>query len=120
VMTTDVIVRGPKADAAQVARDMLDHHLRAIPIVDEGKLVGIVSRRDLLRTIARDDELILLDVRRHLTRCFRRGDWSAAVTDGVVTLVDEYGSEEDRHVATVVACAVPGVVDVRVVTPADR
>ncbi|MBP2328770.1 CBS-domain-containing membrane protein [Kibdelosporangium banguiense] len=120
VMTTDVVVRGPKTDAAQVARDMLDHHLRAIPIVDGDKLVGIVSRRDLLRTIARDDELIVLDVRQHLTRCFRRGDWSATVTDGVVTLVDDYSNEEDRHVARVIAGAIPGVVEVRVVAPAGR
>ncbi|MFB9300420.1 CBS domain-containing protein [Kibdelosporangium philippinense] len=33
--------------------------MRAIPIVDEGRLVGIVTRRDLLRTIAREDEAIV-------------------------------------------------------------
>ncbi|MET0234287.1 MAG: CBS domain-containing protein [Kibdelosporangium sp.] len=119
-MTTEVIVRGPNTDAAQLARDMLDHHLRAIPIVDGEKLVGIVTRHDLLRTVARDDKTIAQDVRHRLEQGFRRGDWSATVSDGVVTLVDEYGDETDRHIATVIANAIPGVVDVKVVSPAGR
>jgi CBS domain-containing protein len=119
-MTTEVTVRGPNTDAAQLARDMLDNHLRAIPIVDGEKLVGIVTRHDLLRTIARDDKIIAQDVRSHLERGFRRGDWQATVTDGVVTLVDEYGDETDRHIATVIANAIPGVVDVKVAAPTSR
>lgn len=116
-MTTEVIVRGPNTDAAQLARDMLDYYLRAIPIVDGDKLVGIVTRHDLLRTVARDDKTIAQDVRHHLERGFRRGNWSATVADGVVTLIDEYGDETDRHIATVIANAIPGVVDVNVVIP---
>jgi CBS domain-containing protein len=119
-MTTEVIVRGPNTDAAQLARDMLDYHLRAIPIVADDKLVGIVTRHDLLRTVARDDRIIAQDVRRHLERGFRRGNWSASVADGVVTLVDEYGDETDRHIATVIANAIPGVVDVKVVTTVGK
>jgi CBS domain-containing protein len=117
VMTTEVVFRGPNADAAELARVMLERHIRAIPIVDNGTLVGIVTRRDLLRTIARDDAAIANEVRHHLERCFRRGDWSATVNNGVVTLVDEFGDEADRHIATVIASAVPGVADVHVVTP---
>ena len=117
VMTTDVIARGPNADAAELAHVMLERHLRAIPIVDGDRLVGIATRRDLLRTIARDDAAIVKDVRHHLERCFNRGDWAATVQDGVVTLIDEFGDEPERHIATVVAGAVPGVVDVRVMAP---
>lgn len=117
VMTNDVVVRGPNADAAELAHVMLDGHLRAIPIVNGERLVGIVTRRDLLRTIAREDHAIAKDVQHHLERCFRRGDWNATVRDGVVTLVDEFDDEADRHIATVVAGAVPGVVDVRVMAP---
>jgi CBS domain-containing protein len=120
VMTTDVVARGPDADAAELACVMLDRHLRAIPIVDSLRLLGIVTRRDLLRTIARDDETIARDVRNQLRACFGRGDWDAATQDGVVTLVDQFGDESERHIATVVVGAVPGVVDVRVVRPADH
>jgi len=114
VMTKDVISRGPNADAAELAQIMLQRHLRAIPIVVDGRLVGIVTRRDLLRTIARSDEEIAKDVRHHLEHCFDRGDWHATVHGGVVTLVDEFGDQSEQHIATVVASAVPGVVDVRV------
>lgn len=118
VMTTNVITSNPNADAAQLACLMLDNHLRAIPIVDSGQLVGIVTRRDLLCTIARADDTIERDVRRHLERCFRRGDWRATVENGVVTLVDEFHDEADRHIATVLVRAVSGVADVKVIAPA--
>jgi CBS domain-containing protein len=120
VMATDVVVRGPEADAAELASVMLDRHLRAIPIVDSGRLVGIVTRRDLLRTIARDDETIARDVVHQLEACFRRGSWATTVRAGVVVLVDQFDDEAERHIAAVVAGAVPGVVDVRVVHPADH
>jgi len=121
VMTTDVIFRGPHADAAELAQIMLRDRLRAIPIVTDGQLVGIVTRRDLLRTIARSDDDIAKDVRHHLERCFQRGDWSATVRDGVVTLVDDFGDQSEQHIATVVASAIPGVTDVSVTTrTADR
>ena len=117
VMTTKVISLGPNTDAAELAQVMLQHRLRAIPIAVDGRLMGIVTRRDLLRTIARSDDEIAKDVRHHLERCFRRGDWKATVHGGVVTLVDEFGDQSEQHIATVVASAVPGVVDVRVTAP---
>nr|WP_225953290.1 CBS domain-containing protein [Kibdelosporangium phytohabitans] len=113
------MTRTPAADAAQLAHDMLDNHFRVVPIVDGGTLVGIVTRRDLLRTIARDDEAITRDVRHHLCRAFRRGNWSATVVDGVVTLVDEYGDAADRHIADVTARAVPGVAEVTTLASAS-
>jgi len=119
VMTEDVISRGPNADAAELAQIMLQRRLRAIPIVGDGRLVGIVTRRDLFRTIARSDDEIANDVRHHLEHCFDRGDWHTTVHGGVVTLVDEFGDQSEQHIATVVASAVPGVVDVRV-TAASR
>ncbi len=53
VMTRTVVSLGPDADTASLAEVMLDRDLRSIPIVDGGSVVGIVSRRDLLRTLVR-------------------------------------------------------------------
>lgn len=39
-------------DLADVTRAMLDSKVRSMPIVDEGRLVAIVSRRDVLRAVA--------------------------------------------------------------------
>ncbi len=49
VMTRDVITVGPKATIAEIAKMMLDYHLSGVPVVDGGKLVGMVSERDLMR-----------------------------------------------------------------------
>jgi CBS domain-containing protein len=113
VMTTEVVTAVPDTHAAELGRLMVDRHLRAVPVVDGDRLVGIVSRVDVLRTIARDDDVIARDVRGHLSAAGRR-HWDVAVADGVVTLTSEGADETDRHIATVVAGCAPGVVDVHI------
>ncbi len=49
VMTRDVVFVGPKATIAEIARLMLEHHLSGVPVVEEGRLLGMVSERDLMR-----------------------------------------------------------------------
>ena len=48
-MTTNVISRPPDADVHELARLLSDGGLRVVPIVEGGRLVGVVSRGDLLR-----------------------------------------------------------------------
>ena len=110
-MTSDPVVVASTTDAVDVARVMLDRHLRTLPVVDDGRLVGIVTRRDLLRTIARHDRDIAQDVRHRLAiACL--GSWNVDVTDGVVTLSTDRADASERHVAQVVAAALPGVLGV--------
>jgi CBS domain-containing protein len=37
---------------------MLDHHIQQVPIVLDGKLVGVVTRPDVLKTMAPGDQAI--------------------------------------------------------------
>jgi CBS domain-containing protein len=53
VMTGRPYTCGPDDDLADVVAVMLDHAVRSLPVVDNGRLVGIVSRRDVLRRVAR-------------------------------------------------------------------
>ena len=53
VMATDIISFGPEAELAELVQSFSKHHLRRVPIVDGGKVIGIVSRRDLLREMLR-------------------------------------------------------------------
>jgi len=110
-MTSDPVVVASTTDAVEVARVMLDRHLRTLPVVDDGRLAGIVTRRDLLRTIARHDRDIAQDVRHRLAIACR-GSWNVDVTDGVVTLSTDRADASERHVAQVVAAALPGVLGV--------
>lgn len=55
VMTPSPTVMRPGDDLADVVELMLDAGIRSVPIVDDGVLVGIVSRRDVLRCVARGE-----------------------------------------------------------------
>ena len=48
-MTSDPITLGPDATADEAAKIMLDNGFRHVPIVDDGRAVGIVSIRDVAR-----------------------------------------------------------------------
>ncbi|MBN1766251.1 MAG: CBS domain-containing protein [Sedimentisphaerales bacterium] len=51
VMTKSVISFPPETEMAELVQIFSSKRLRRVPIVDKGKLVGIVSRRDILREI---------------------------------------------------------------------
>ncbi len=120
VMSSPVTALPRHADAAELAKVMLHENIRSVPIVDGSRVVGIVTRRDLLRTIARDDLAIVADVR-HQLAAYAGGDrWTVSVRDGVVRVLDEFDDDTDRHVATVLAQAVPGVQSVEVTARADQ
>jgi len=53
VMTTEIISFNPTTQLADLVRSFSERHLRRVPIIDEGKVVGIISRRDLLREMLR-------------------------------------------------------------------
>ena len=53
VMVTDIVSFSPNTKLAELVRTFSKRHLRRVPIIDKGKLVGIVSRRDILREMLR-------------------------------------------------------------------
>ena len=52
VMTDEVLTIDPGADVKEAARRMIEHKIGCLPVVENGKLVGIVSETDLLRLVA--------------------------------------------------------------------
>ena len=74
VMSQDVIVARPDSEVSDIAESLQVHRIKRLPIVEDERLVGIVSRRDILRVIAeapatvlpRGDEAIRLAVRTRL------------------------------------------------------
>ena len=108
VMTAPVIALGPSADAADLAQTMLDTDIRSIPIVEGATVVGIVSRRDLLRTLIRDDDAIRAEIVDRIAD-YRApdGSWDVQVSDGAVVIVGDLDGDGRAEVA--LARTVPGV-----------
>ena len=53
IMVTDIVSFSPDTQLADLVQTFSIKHLRRVPIVDKGKVVGIVSRRDILREMLR-------------------------------------------------------------------
>jgi CBS domain-containing protein len=109
VMTRPAVGMSPQTDSTQLAEVMVRDHVRSIPIVRGCQVVGIVTRRDLLRTIIRSDTDIAEEVRHHLDTYSGPQRWTVSVTNGVVDLIDEFDDQTDHDVVTVLVQGVPGV-----------
>ena len=99
-MTTPAITIGPDATIPAAARIMSTHHLRRLPVVDEdGKLIGVVSRRDLLSVFLRPDEDIAGDIRKVLDEIVSAapGEASVSVRNGIVTLTGTLDPKTGPH-----------------------
>src|SRR5215470_423836 len=93
LMTSPAITIGPDATIPAAARLMNTHRVRRLPVVDEqGKLVGIVSRRDLLSVFLRPDAEIAHDAQQilHETGCDQPATITVTVHHGVVTLTGAF------------------------------
>jgi CBS domain-containing protein len=53
IMTRPVLTIGPDSPAREGARLMLDHQIGALPVLDDGRLVGIVTETDIVRAFVR-------------------------------------------------------------------
>jgi CBS-domain-containing membrane protein len=120
MMTSPPITIHPDATIPAAARVMNTHHVRRLPVVDaDGKLIGIVSRRDLLSVFLRPDADITADVRQVLDEIPFTDPASVdpIVRNGVVTLTGTVQAPAGRHedlaaVAVRLIWDVDGVVDV--------
>jgi CBS domain-containing protein len=120
VMTTPAIGMGVLTDVVDLITAMMQDHDRSMPIVDGPHVVGIVTRRDLLRVLARDDAAIAADVRHRLTCYGGSQRWTVEVHDGVASVQDQFDDATDRHVASVLVESVPGVTTAHVTSHATH
>lgn len=64
IMTPSVVTVGPEMTVPEAAKLMLDAQVKRLPVIDDdGRVLGIVSRRDLLQPFLRTDEEIEREIR---------------------------------------------------------
>ncbi len=68
VMTSEVKVVDPESDHAEAARLMLREGVKRLPVVADGRLIGLVSRTDILKAYVRSDKEIIDEIRGHLMK----------------------------------------------------
>jgi CBS domain-containing protein len=115
-MSAPAVTIGPKRRVNEAANLMIDEGVNRLPVVDdEGKLVGIVSRADLVRAFVRSDEEILREIREDV---LRRILWiepdllEVVVEKGEVRLGGHVETKGDAELIPEFAQRVPGVVSV--------
>ena len=115
-MTSPALTITPDRTVAEAATIMLDETVNRLPVVDEdGTLVGLLSRGDLVRAFARPDGEILHEIEEDVVRkvmWLNPESVDVTVTDGVVTLAGEVSSEADAELLPTFARKVAGVVEV--------
>lgn len=118
LMTSPAITIHPDAPIPRAASLMHARHVKRLPVVDpDGKLLGIVSRRDLLTVFLRSDTQIAAEVRELLTEILFADPASVSVrvNQGIVVLTGQPAVAE-RHdlipVAVRLIWDIDGVVDV--------
>ena len=125
VMTTAVISAPPGASIAQIVNLMMQHRINNVPIVDRERVVGMITRTDLLpvliRAMPKEGTTSLADdlIRKAILAELQGQSWSGGdlidvrVSDGVVELTGAIADERQRKAAIVAAENVGGVGQVK-------
>lgn len=111
VMTPRPLTVQAGADLADAAELLTTHGIKALPVLEGRRLVGVLARRDVLRTTARPDDEVRDDVATRLTADLPGQEWRVQVHDGFVVLDGAYPASQQR-IAAVLARTVAGVVGV--------
>jgi predicted transcriptional regulator len=115
-MSRHPVTTSPDADVADVAETMLYQNVRSEPVIDDGRIVGMVSRRDIIRSVVHTDKVIADEIQHRLDNYggVAHG-WRATVSHGVATVDGSFRDELDRTIVSIIARTVPGVAAVQFV-----
>ena len=122
VMTRDVVTVGEDTPVGEIAEILEKRRIKRVPVVREGKVVGIVSRANLLHGLAAHKDQISVapssddrTIRKQVMELVAREGWithgslNVLVTDGAVELWGWVDSEEERKALKIAVAEIPGV-----------
>ncbi len=122
VMSRPAVCVAPVAPLAEVVRLLERHRVKRLPVVEHGKLAGMVTRTDLLRALHARQALPESDVpradgeiRKRVMAALEGADWggnlivNVQVVQGVTHVWGAVDSEDQRRALRVAVESVPGV-----------
>ncbi|MCX5554657.1 CBS domain-containing protein [Streptomyces sp. NBC_00038] len=116
LMSSPAVTARPEWTVVEAARVMEQSRVKRLPVVDEaGRLVGVISRADLLHVFLRGDRAIREEIDRDVlvhTLGIAPGAVTAHVVDGRVSLIGTVERKSVIAVAVRLCGGVDGVVDV--------
>ena len=124
IMTSRVTTIDSNADLGEVADQLDRHKLKRLPVVEGGRIVGMITRADLVRALAQatvqpaagivDDLALEKAIRLHM----RKAEWldsiyiNVRVANGVAELSGLVASADQRKALRVLVAETPGVTSV--------
>jgi CBS domain-containing protein len=122
VMTTDVVAVTPEEPLAEVVRLMERHHIKRLPVIENGRLVGIVSRANLVQALldnlpkpAGKAAVGDAEIRERILAEIAKQPWGprasvdVRVAAGIVELYGSITDERERTALQILAENAPGV-----------
>jgi CBS domain-containing protein len=114
-MSAPAVTVDPDQSVAEAARLMVDAGVKRLPVIEGGRLAGIVSRADIVRTFTRSDGEIWEELRNDV---LARRLWIAPdtldleVTGGRVRIAGRVSTRSEADLVDAFAWRIPGVVSV--------
>jgi CBS domain-containing protein len=115
-MSSPPVTTSPWRTVSEAARLMLERGVNRLPVLDGSRLVGILSRADLVRAFNRDDDDIAREIREEAigeSLWVSRDAVQVGVRNGEVTLRGRVEARSDVGLLLAFVSTVPGVVGVR-------
>ncbi|TIC84336.1 CBS domain-containing protein [Nocardioides sp. GY 10127] len=113
VMNPHVVTVHPSTDLAVAVELLTSMGAKSLPVLDAaGQVVGVISRSDVVRVLARSDADLERDLDAELVQ-LGHPDWLVEVRDGVAQVEGPMGPGE-RALAELAGHDVPGVTEVHV------
>lgn len=114
-MTSPALSIEPGRPVSEAAKLMVEKEINRLPVVSEGRLVGIVTRADLVRAFHRPDEEIEREITEDVllqTLWIDPNRVSVSVSNGEVSLSGQVETRTQAELVEAYVRRVPGVVDV--------
>jgi CBS domain-containing protein len=122
IMTAPAVTVTSDAPLDRVARLMVSRGIKRLPVLEEGRLAGIITRADLLRAVYRHVAPAAAagdaEIQRGVLAILEKEDWAAGaivqvqVDEGRVQLWGSVESDRQREALLLAAKSLPGVVGV--------